>query len=402
MLPMTLVLTLESRFQRTPDGAVWSPYLTRGLWDRYLEVFDRLRILARIEETPSPPHDAHLVSGSRVAFQPVPHYHGPVAYLRHIWQVERAAREAVGPDDAVIMRIASQLAGHLEPRLRQRGHPYGVEVVGDPHDVFAPGVVDHPLRPALRWHFSRQVRRQCEGAVAAAYVTRQTLQRRYPPGPGTFGIGCSDVELDEDAFRRPRPTNGAGERRTQIVAVGSLDQLYKGPDVLLDALVTLTQNGLDLGLTWIGGGRFQAALAERVTACGLGDRVRFLGQVPAGEAVRAELDATDLFVLPSRTEGLPRALLEAMARGLPCVGTAVGGIPELLPAADLVPPGDPVALAAKLHEVVGDVGRMNQMAARNYETAREYRTSLLREHRLRFYRALRERTEQWIAERAGR
>jgi glycosyltransferase involved in cell wall biosynthesis len=396
---MTLVLTLESRFQRTPDGAVWSPYMTHRLWDRYLDAFDQLRILARIEDAPGPPRDAHLVSGPRVSFRPVPHYQGPVAYLRHIWQVERAASGAVGPADAIIMRIASQLAGHLEPRLRRRGHPYGVEVVGDPYDVFAPGVVDHPLRPALRWHFSRQVRRQCGSAAAAVYVSRHALQRRYPPGPATFAIGCSDVELDERAFHQRRQIDVAVKRRTAIVAVGSLDQLYKGPDVLLDAVAFLSQEGLDLGLTWIGGGRHQADLERKAEMSGLRHRVRFLGQLPAGEAIRAELDAADLFVLPSRTEGLPRALLEAMARGLPCIGTAVGGIPELLPAADLVPPGDPVSLAVTLRDVVGDAARMSRMAARNYETAREYHASVLRERRLLFYRTLRERTERWIEER---
>jgi glycosyltransferase involved in cell wall biosynthesis len=399
---MTLVLTLESRFQRTPDGSIWSPYLSRHLWDRYLAVFEDLRILARIEEVPDTPQDAHLVSGQGVAFRPVPHYRGPAAYLRHIRQVEQAVSGAVGPNDAVIMRIASQIAGHLESRLRRRGHPYGIEVVGDPYDVFAPGVVDHPLRPALRWHFSRQVRRQCRSAVAAAYVTRQTLQRRYPPGPTTFGIGCSDVELDECAFRQPWPIASACERRTAIVAVGSLDQLYKGPDVLLDAVATLLKEGLNLGLTWIGDGRFRPELERKADACGLRDRVRFRGQLPAGDAVRAELDAADLFVLPSRTEGLPRALLEAMARGLPCIGTTVGGIPELLPATDLVLSGDPVVLAAKVREVVRDTARMNQMAARNYDTASEYRTSVLREQRLLFYRTLRERSERWIAEQAGR
>jgi glycosyltransferase involved in cell wall biosynthesis len=398
---MTLVLTLESRFQRTPDGAIWSPYMTRHLWDRYLEVFDSLCILARVEEVSTPPQDAHLVSGPRVDFRPVPHYRGPMAYLRHIRRIERAVSGAVGPNDAVIMRIASQIAGHLEPRLRRRGHPYGVEVVGDPYDVFAPGVVDHPLRPALRRHFSRQVRRQCGTAAVAAYVTCHTLQRRYPPGPATFGIGCSDVELEECAFRQSRPVDGAGGRRISILAVGSLDQLYKGPDVLLDAVAALANDGLDLGLTWIGGGRHQAELERRAGTVGLRDRVRFLGQLPAGEAVRAELDAADLFVLPSRTEGLPRALLEAMARGLPCISTTVGGIPELLPADDLVPPGDPVALAVTLRDVVGDAARMNRMAMRNYETAREYRSSVLRERRLLFYRTLRERTERWIEERTS-
>jgi glycosyltransferase involved in cell wall biosynthesis len=89
-------------------------------------------------------------------------------------------------------------------------------------------------------------------------------------------------------------------------------------------------------------------------------------------------------------------MLEAMARGLPCIGSTVGGIPELLPAEDLVPPGDAVALAAKIREVAADPERMARMSARNLAKAEEYRDEALRERRLAFYRYVRESTETWI------
>ncbi|MER3422059.1 MAG: hypothetical protein C4293_01310, partial [Nitrospiraceae bacterium] len=73
-------------------------------------------------------------------------------------------------------------------------------IVSDPSDVFARGVIDHPLRPLLRLYFSHQLKRQCRDACAAAYVTKETLQRRYPPGPGVFHAFYSDVELDDEAF----------------------------------------------------------------------------------------------------------------------------------------------------------------------------------------------------------
>jgi glycosyltransferase involved in cell wall biosynthesis len=125
------------------------------------------------------------------------------------------------------------------------------------------------------------------------------------------------------------------------------------------------------------------------------DRVTFRGQLPAGPEVRAELDQADVFLLPSRTEGLPRALVEAMARGLPCVGSTVGGIPELLPAEDMVPPGDAGALASKIREVVTDPARMARMSERNLRAAQDYRQDVLQPRRDAFYRHVRERTEAW-------
>ena len=92
-------------------------------------------------------------------------------------------------------------------------------------------------------------------------------------------------------------------------------------------------------------------------------------------------------------------MIEAMARALPCIGSAVGGIPELLPLEDLVPPGDAAALARKIREVVGDPGRMARMSARNLEKAKEYGEETLRTRRLEFYLQVKEHTRAWIEKR---
>jgi glycosyltransferase involved in cell wall biosynthesis len=113
------------------------------------------------------------------------------------------------------------------------------------------------------------------------------------------------------------------------------------------------------------------------------------------------LDTADLFVHPSRTEGLPRALIEAMARGLPCIGSNVGGIPELLSPAEQVPAGDANALEAKLCEVLGDPQRLVRLSRENLAKAREYHADALRPRRQAFYRAVLEATSRWQRQRPG-
>jgi glycosyltransferase involved in cell wall biosynthesis len=262
--------------------------------------------------------------------------------------------------------------------------------------VFAPGVVAHPLRPVLRWWLSRRLRRQCRDASCVTYVTRHTLQRRYPARADAFSTSCSDVELPASAFvDAPRlPAAKSGPHR--LVMVGSLDQLYKAPDVLLDAVEICAGRGLDVQLTIVGDGRFRASLESSCRTRGLDCRVRFLGQLPSGTAIRDQLDKADLFVLPSRTEGLPRAMIEAMARGLPCLGSTAGGIPELLAPEDLVPPSDAQALAAKIREIVCDPARMACMSSRNLARAREYLHDALWSRRVEFYRRLRDQTQEWL------
>ncbi len=186
--------------------------------------------------------------------------------------------------------------------------------------------------------------------------------------------------------------------RFTVIFVGSLEHYHKGPDLLIGALATCVSAGLDLVLTVIGDGSRRRDLERLASEMGCGDRVVFAGQIPS-TAVAAQLDRADIFILPSRHEGLPRAMIEAMARGLPCIGSDVAGIPELLPPDALVPSGDRDALAARLQQVVGDTAWMTNMSARNLHEARAYRAAVLQQRRLGFYRRVREATEAWLRDR---
>jgi glycosyltransferase involved in cell wall biosynthesis len=113
------------------------------------------------------------------------------------------------------------------------------------------------------------------------------------------------------------------------------------------------------------------------------------------------LDRADLFVHPSRAEGLPRAVIEAMARGLPCVASRAGGIPELLSAEDTVPAGDARALARKIAEVARDPARLSRMAARNWARAQQYREDVLAKRRAQFYAHSQQAAKEWLATRTA-
>src|SRR5205814_1087186 len=141
------------------------------------------------------------------------------------------------------------------------------------------------------------------------YVTGGALQRRYPCP--AYSVGVSDVQLPPDALASaPRQPRRGGELR--LVTVGSLEQLYKAPDVMIDAVAECVRVGTEVRLVIVGDGKYRPELEARARSRGVADRVEFRGQLPAGRAVRDELDSADVFLLPSRTEGLPRALIEAM------------------------------------------------------------------------------------------
>ena len=390
---MDLTIVLEQRFDRTPDGRVWTATgYAHAFWDRYLEVFARVRVVARVREVPGVQPGWMRVDGQRVEVVPVHYYVGPAGYLRGRRRVGAQVRAAVQWPGAVILR-SGVLGGIASRYLAALGRPYAMEIVGDPYEVFAPGVLAHPARRYFRWRFTRDMKRQCAGAGLAVYVTRRTLQARYPCPAGMVGV--SDVELPPEALvTAPRAPRELRDGVLEILFVGSLEQLYKGPDVLVAAVERCARGGADVRLTVVGDGRYRGQLEAMAAEAGVGGRVRFLGSLPGGAAVRERMDAADLFVLPSRTEGMPRALIEAMARGLPCIGSRVGGIPELLAEPDMVPPGDVDALAAKIQEVANDAGLRAAMSARSLTVAREYQDHLLNEQRRQFLRSVRELTER--------
>ena len=410
---MNLTITTESRYFRTPDGRVWTPSVPAyRFWARYLEVFEHVYVLARMRAVPVAEPQWERVDGEGVTFWAVPYYVGPLQYSLKFWQIRSLVNAAMASSQAVMLRVPGKVGSVAYKWLKANNHPFAVEVCGDPYEVFAPSVVEHPLRPFFRWWFFRQLRYQCLDACAVAYVSERILPRRYPPGEGAVATHFSSIELKEEAFvfsdvdltdetafafsPRSWPTN---ENNVKIVTVGSLAQMYKGPDVLIDAVAKCSREGLNVSLRIIGDGKYRAELEARAKALGLAKSVRFLGELPGGEAVRAHLDWADLFVLPSRTDALPRAMIEAMARGLPCIGTTVGGIPELLPDEDMVPPNDAGALARKIQEVRGDPMRMIRMSARNIEKAKEYREEILHERRVSFYKHVRRTTEAWLSAR---
>jgi glycosyltransferase involved in cell wall biosynthesis len=401
-----LLVTSEGRVSRGADGKFFGQTAGRySSWSNYLEVFDEVVVLARAAEQREISQQEARADGPSVSFCSLHDYAGPWQYLKRLPQLKARVREAVSHADAYILRVPG-LVGRLAWReITRLGKPYALEVVGDPWDALGPGTWRNIFRPVFRRVATHQLKQMCRSALAVHYVTQQALQRRYPAGPNSYAVGFSDALMDS-AFALP---NGLSERYKRIEAlaksgadskdtlrlgfIGSLARMYKGPDVLLRAASLCRQRGLNLELAMVGAGRHAEEVQALAVRLRIQDHVRFLGQIPSGKPVFDFLDSVDLFLMPSRAEGLPRALLEAMARACPCIGSSIGGIPELLAPADLVPAGDAPALAGKILEVAGNPGRMKEMARRNLEKAQQFSPEQLKEVRRDFYRHVRLHSE---------
>ncbi|MBN1592194.1 MAG: glycosyltransferase [Candidatus Coatesbacteria bacterium] len=173
--------------------------------------------------------------------------------------------------------------------------------------------------------------------------------------------------LDNDTAKRRL---GLGTKPI-VGTVGSL-RPDKGHKYLIEASRKILDTGIDCRFVIIGSGNLQAELEDQISKLGLVADVSLLG---SQRDIPELLSALDVFVLPSVSEGQGIALVEALASGLLCIGSNVGGIPEVLDggrAGILVPPKDPQALAKAIIEVLSNKERAMQLSAAAKERAKAF------------------------------
>jgi len=237
--------------------------------------------------------------------------------------------------------------------------------LGRPPLINAIRVTPEEEGPWLR-RVDRLSSRRVSCFLALSATLAKNLEARLTLPPGRVRAIANGVDLAEAdrALAAARPTArrqfGLLPPEIAIVCVGRLHR-QKGLVHLLGAFHALLQEQPTARLLLAGAGPDRAALSGTVEALRLGHFVRFLGTLADPWPLLA---AADIFALPSLWEGMPNALLEAMAAGLPAVATAVGAVPEMVVdgrEALVVPPGDTGALARALAELAASPARRREM-----------------------------------------
>ena len=236
--------------------------------------------------------------------------------------------------------------------------------------------------PYVRYLYNHAV----DVVIAISEGVRAAL-RRAGVRDGRIRVVPSAVDLGRvaapaDARVRVRAEWGVGPEEVLVLVPGALER-RKGHDVLLAAAMHLAAAAPPVRWVFCGEGREREALQRM--AAPLDGAVRFAG---FRTDIGACLAAADVVALPSRQEGLGVAALEAMAAGLPVVGSRVGGLAEAVVHAEtglLVPPDDPGALATALARLIGDGGLRAALGRAARERAKRFSSAQMAEGTLACY-----------------
>ena len=353
-------------------GCLLAPQRFTRLNDRLLQFADTAIVVCPLADRKirekTEPCDKQL-AGQNVEVRPLPMEGGRLwRYFRHFRIFWKAARNA----DAACLDMPQEhtlLAGLV---CGLRGIPYFVRLLGDwPEAILASGPPSRGRRfkaYVAEWETRLLVRN-----ASLVLAQGKALSARYSRfNPSAVKADLVHTTLSSDAFYQR--TSGSFHDPIRVISVAGLVPL-KGLDYLAHAISTVCSRSKRVEWWCVGKGPDRSTLEKLSRRLGIVSQVRFHGYVPLGPELFRLYRKADVFVLPSKSEGVPLAMLEAMANSLPVIVSSVGGIPSII--ADgvdgvLVQHGNPEEIADAICRLADDPGLADRIRKAAFEKARKF------------------------------
>ena len=311
------------------NGEVFARSYGYEIWkERYLPNFENIQVVFRTNNTEKNLNGiSDKSSGPNVTFDTrVGMFAGPDVFFSK--RIKSILKDDIKKADAVIIRLDSFMGLQTISECKKMNKPYMIELVGCAWDSFwNHGISGKILAPYLFFRTKREV----YNAPFVVYVTSEFLQNRYP----TKGVNTniSNVKLNEqdpnDLKKRLEKIKNS-KSKLVLGTAANVDIRYKGQQYVIEALGLLKKAGINNFEYQILGAGDQTYLRKIARENDVEDQIKFLGSYPHEKVFSWLKNDLDIYIQPSLQEGLPRSVIEAMSVGLPCIGSDVAGIPELL------------------------------------------------------------------------
>lgn len=307
--------------------------LTYKLWkDRYFKFFGTINLVTRVEQKDiefiNKNPMLQKINGKNVVVNPIKDYKNfPDAIINKKKIIFELEKQIIN-SDFVILRTPAMLSIFAEKICKKNNISYLTELVADPWDIYYyhSKIAGKLVAP----YMYRKTKKICKESNSILYVTENYLQKKYPALTNNQ-VGVSDVIIPDNnnevlENRKKKISFNKNNNIFKFGIVGNYDFKMKGQEQAIKALVNLAENCI-LELVGAGDKNYLYQLSKKL---GVENRVNFLGTKKSGTEMFNWMDSIDVLLMPSLTEGLPRVMVEGMSRGLPAIGSNVGGIVELI------------------------------------------------------------------------
>jgi glycosyltransferase involved in cell wall biosynthesis len=383
---MNVLFCHDGPLKRDENGKFYGIAHNNSTFKRYYVLGEKLNVAIRVNEVLK--KEAILLF-SQISISPFHVFKCPnLLSLKGLLTQKKKAKKivnlAIENSNFVIARLPSMIGFLAVDLAKSKNKPYLIESVACPWD----GYWNHSLKGKLVAPFMYfATKKRIKNAPYVLYVTNEFLQKRYP----TTGksIGCSDVALPvfNDSILNARLKKINSLKPNDKIIIGTtaaVNVKYKGQQYIIKALGKLKKQGITNYEYQLVGAGDQSFLKSMAKKYNVSKQVVFLGALPHNK-VFDWLDSIDLYVQPSRQEGLPRALIEAMSRGLPAFGAKTAGIPELL---------EPKFIFSNTRKNIIEICNILKtfdkemmliQAKRNFEEAKNYDSNVIEKRRKAFF-----------------
>lgn len=324
-----IAICLEHRFYEF-EGKLYTklafPY---NYWKDYLSFFDEVIVVARVKKVYEFTSDMVRVDGDHVKYEPLPYYHGPKQFLFMFVLLVLKIFQISLKYNHFLLRSgnSTNILWFFLMLLRK---PYIREYPGNIKEGMI-GLVGKKLWVRILANCLDSLAKvQAKFSKANSFVSQYCMELYGSHKPSFIfsSFKASEIEVVKENYHI--------SDRLKIVCLGRLEG-EKGHALLLNAISkNINKNNIEIHLIGDGG---QAELLKKI-ATQESLNCTFYGAITDRNYIFDIIANADIFIIPSLTEGMPRALLESMAIGLPCIGSNVGGIPEVLEEAYLYNPND--------------------------------------------------------------
>ncbi len=357
-------------------------------FDRYLRIFDILKVVCRCEEITSLGKKQQPINPSRIQIVPVPMFRGIVKFLTLQATIQKLLKNVSEGCDCGILRIPSALAMQSCKELRKKNKPYAVEIVYDAKDGYNNA---DTLLERIAWMYQHYLmRKMARNAIGVSCVTEFYLQKHYySKKKNHFTSNYSTLALPASFYSGPRQYPQKNKFVISHIANQIIYKGRKGHNEVIDAVALLKDRGLNVFVSFAGKDYDDGVrqLKEYAKGKGVEDRVTF-----AGFLTRVELETylanSDIYVMPTKAEGLPRVIIEAMAKGLPCLTTDVSGNSELIDKEMMFDFYDVKTIADLVEMLIKNPHLYEITSRKNFLRSQKYEASILEKRRDDFYTKL--------------